>query len=111
MKYFDRTTKILQERNYTNQFNNDDDFFTYFRLQDKKMLKSFTKKVLQSGIDRDWWYLVSKEDRLSLARSFSIEIKDKNLDINEFINERKKSIIICKSTLRAIKLDRLLREK
>lgn len=110
MKYFDINTKILQERNFNKQFNKSEDFFEYWRNEDKKLLKSFTKKALKSGIDKDWWYLVSKEDRLSLAKKFISESSEnKNLDLYSFIIERKQTIDFCKSSLREIKLKRLLK--
>lgn len=102
MKYNDRHTQLINRR-WDNREVPD---------QRNKQIKEFSKMVLKSGFDPDWWSLVSKEDKWSLCSNFRVL---KNFDktdkttLGQFISNNKPKIKIDEAKLRDMKLSKILR--
>ena len=109
MKYHDRATKVLNRK--WEQRETPDSSEIYRR----KCIKELTRKVLVSGIDPDWWSLISKDRKYnihqnySMLKAFSKKEGVSDPSIREYIDENKKDYWVDQSKLRDIKLNRLLK--
>ena len=61
MKYKDKHTHLL---NY--KFNKTTSGQNTVEIYRKKLIKQFSKEVLKSGFDPDWWSLVSRDEKYHL---------------------------------------------
>jgi hypothetical protein len=104
MKYFDKNTRINNYK-YENRQPSDPE-----QIRQRKLLKDFSTKVLNSGFDSDWWSLVSKDDKWILMCNFSYRKQhDKSITLKMFILERQDEIEVDLIKLRDIKLSKLLK--
>ena len=106
MKYNDHQTRLLKRR-WENR-----EIPDQYEVHRNKLIKQFSKQVIQLGFDPDWWSLVSKEDKWSLYSNFSFL---KNFDktdkttLGQFISNNKPKIKIDEAQLRDIKLSKILK--
>jgi len=110
MKYNDKQTRLLSVK-YDNRIVKEVDYFDQFL---KKRLKEFSKRVIKSGIDKDWWGLVSKEQKMTLMNEYFFQA-DRHAtiysekSIANFITNNKSNIIVDMRIFRDIKISRVLR--
>jgi hypothetical protein len=107
MKYSDKSTRIISQKFQEKEVSD------FYEIRKRRIIKDFSKKVISSGIDRDWWSLVSKEDKYQICRNYNI------LKLNKMANVETPSIkeyiemnsdgLVDVSKLREIKLNRILR--
>ncbi len=106
MKYNDRHTRLLNRR-WDNREVPDQ-----YEVHRNKLIKEFSKQVIQLGFDPDWWSLVSKEERWSLYSNFRF-LKNFNKEdkttLGQFISNNKPKIKIDEAKLRDMKLSKILR--
>lgn len=111
MKYNDRGTKLInfKHKNKTHS--------SPYEIRMNKCVKSFSKVVLESGIDPDWWSLVTKSDKYSLYQNYQFKkVFEENEDesnttitILEYINLNKSRIYVDPIELRDLKLRKLIK--
>ena len=105
MKYNDRHTRLLNHKYESREAPNQQDIYR------NKIIKQFSKKAIDVGIDPDWWELVSKSDRYSLYCHFNY-LKNFNekdtTTLYEFITNNKNIVTVDEVKLRNIKLNRIL---
>jgi hypothetical protein len=109
MKYHDKATKALNHKWEQREVAD------YSEIYRRKCIKELTRKVLISGIDPDWWSLISKDRKYSICQNYSMLkalSKKEGVSvppIKEYIDENKKDYWVDQSKLRDIKLNRLLK--
>ena len=109
MKYHDRATKVLNRKWEQREVTDSSDIYR------RKCVKELTIKVLRSGIDPDWWSLLSKDRKYQIHQNYSMLkalCKREGISvqsIKEYIDENKQDYWADQSKLREIKLNRLLK--
>lgn len=109
MKYHDKATKALNHKWKQREVADSSE------IHRRKCIKEITRKVLISGIDPDWWSLISKDRKYlihqnySILRAFSKREGVSIPSIKEYIDENKKDYWVDQSKLRDIKLNRLFK--
>jgi len=107
MKYNDKGTKLIsfKHKNKTQS--------SPYEIRMNKCVKSFSKIVLKSGIDPDWWSLVTKSDKYSLYQNYQFlkaftDSSETVMTILEYINLNKSKIYVDPIELRDLKLKKLI---
>lgn len=106
MKYNDRHTQLIN-RKYDNR-----EIPDQHEVYRNKIIKQFSKQVLELGFDPDWWSVVSKIDKWNLYSNFrSLKNFDKTdkTTLGQFISNNKPKIKIDEAKLRDMKLSKILR--
>ena len=80
MKYKDKHTHLL---NY--KFNKTTSGQNTVEIYRKKLIKQFSKEVLKSGFDPDWWSLVSRDEKYHLLLNWNL-INNGNIHKNTGIS-------------------------
>ncbi len=103
MKYRDKHTNLINFK-FKNKEVKD-----YWVIQEDKDIKNFSKKVLQSGVDPDFWSLLDRESRVRIMRSYNFTTTiDEECDLLKFVNNIKYRFID-HGKLREFKLNKLLK--
>ncbi len=106
MKYNDRHTRLLS-RKWDGREAPDP-----YDVHRNKLIKQFSKQVLQLGFDPDWWSLVSKDDRWNLysnCRFLKNFDKTDKTTLGQFISNNKPKIKIDEARLRDMKISKILK--
>jgi hypothetical protein len=107
MKYNDRGTKLLTYK-HKNKQETTTDFYEVYR---NKIVKKFSREVLISGVDPEWWSLVSKEKRYSLCQNYEFAktfTSGEKVNLKDYVEKNKKDLVDI-SKLRELKLRKLLK--
>jgi len=104
MKYRDKHTNLINFK-----FKNKE-VKMYYATQEDKNLKNFSKKILQSGVDPDFWSLLDIPSKIRIMNNYNFykAFENSEDDLLKFVNGVKYKYIE-HDKLREFKLNRLLK--